>query len=103
MLAAAQKVAAEVLSPTIGGNGDMSGPLAEERRLIDAARRAALFTAGAATQKYLADLENQQEILGGIADMAIDVFAAESAVLRAARTAMHGGPTAGLQARQTLR
>ncbi len=98
LLAAAQKVAGEVLAPTIGGNGDMTGPLADERRLVDAARRAALFTAGAATQKYLADLEHQQEILGGIADLAIEVFAAESAVLRATRTAMRGGPSAGLQA-----
>ncbi len=98
LLAAAQKVAGDVLSPTIGGNGDMTGPLAEERRLIDAARRAALFTAGAAVQKYLADLENQQEILGGIADLAIEVFAAESAVLRATRTATRGGPRASLQA-----
>ncbi len=98
LLAAAQKVAGEVLAPSIGGNGDMTGPLADERRLIDAARRAALFTAGAATQKYLADLEHQQEILGGIADLAIEVFAAESAVFRATRTAMREGPSAGLQA-----
>ena len=98
LLAAAQKVAAEMLAPTIGGNGEMSGPLAEERRLIDAARRAVLFASGAAAQKYLTDLENQQEILGWIADLAIDVFAAESAVLRAAKTAARGGPSAALQA-----
>ncbi len=97
LLAAAQKVAGEVLAPAIGGNGDMAGPLADERRLVDAARRATLFTTGAATQKYLADLEHQQEILGGIADLAIEVFAAESAVLRATRTARRGGPSADLQ------
>lgn len=98
LLAAAQKVAGELLSPTIGGDGDVSGPLAEERRLIDAARRTALFAAGAAAQKYMADLENQQEILGGIADLVIEVFAAESAVLRATKTAARGGSSAGLQA-----
>ncbi len=97
LLAAAQKVAGEMLAPTIG-DGEMRGALAEERRLVDAARRGALFAAGAAAQKYLADLENQQEILGGIADLAIEVFAAESAVLRAARTAARGGASAGLQA-----
>lgn len=98
LFAAAQKVAGEMLSPTVGGDGATSGPLAEERRLVDAARRAVLFAAGAATQKYLTELENQQEILGGIADMAIDLFAAESAVLRAAKTASRGGASAGLQA-----
>ncbi len=98
LLAAAQKVAGEMLAPTIGGDGELRGPLAEERRLIDAARRATLFAAGAAAQKYLTDLEHQQEILGGIADLAIEVFAAESAVLRAAKTAARGGPSADLQA-----
>lgn len=97
LLAAAQKVAGEVLAPTIG-DGEIRGALAEERRLVDAARRATLFAAGAAAQKYLTELEHQQEILGGIADLAIDVFAAESAVLRAAKTASRSGPSAGLQA-----
>ncbi|MGQ0572146.1 MAG: acyl-CoA dehydrogenase family protein [Armatimonadota bacterium] len=98
LLAAAQKVAGEMLSPSIGGNGDLAGPLAEERRLIDAARRTVLFAAGAATQKYLAELEHQQEILGWIADLAIEVFAAESAVLRATKNAAREGPSARLQA-----
>ncbi|MGH2403093.1 MAG: acyl-CoA dehydrogenase family protein, partial [bacterium] len=51
LLAAAQKVAAEMLAPTIG-DGEVRGPLAEERRLVDSARRAALFASGAAAQKY---------------------------------------------------
>jgi alkylation response protein AidB-like acyl-CoA dehydrogenase len=97
LLAAAQKVASEMLAPSVGGDGDLSGPLAEERRLIDAARRATLFAAGAATQKYLADLERHQEILGWIADLAIEVFATESAVLRAAKAAGRGDATAALQ------
>jgi alkylation response protein AidB-like acyl-CoA dehydrogenase len=98
LLAAAQKVAGELLSPGTADSDLPSGPLTEERHLVEGARRAALFAAGAATQKYLTDLENQQEILGGIADLAIEVFAAESAVLRAARTAARGGPSAALQA-----
>ncbi len=97
LLAAAQKVAGEMLSPTIG-DGEVREPLAEERRLVDGARRAALFSSGAAAQKYLAELEQQQEILGGIADLAIEVFAAESAVLRAAKSAGRGTPSADLQA-----
>jgi alkylation response protein AidB-like acyl-CoA dehydrogenase len=98
LLVAAQKVAGEMLAPAIGGNGDQAGPLAGECLLIEAARRAALFAAGAATQKYLADLERQQEILGWIADLAIEVFAAESAVLRAAKTTARAGSSAPLQA-----
>lgn len=97
LLAAAQKVAGEMLAPA-AGNGEVSGPLAEEHRLVEGARRATLFAAGAAAQKYLTDLEHQQEILGWIADLAIEVFAAESAMLRAAKTASRGGATAPLQA-----
>jgi butyryl-CoA dehydrogenase len=96
LLAAAQKVAGEMLAPA-AGNGEMPGPLADERRLVEGARRATLFAAGAAAQKYLTDLEHQQEILGWIADLAIEVFAAESAVLRAAKTSTRGGATAELQ------
>ncbi len=98
LLGAAQRVAADMLASAAGGNGEMLGPMAEERRLVEGARRVTLFASGAAAQKYLTDLENQQEILGWIADLAIDVFAAESAVLRAAKTAARGGATAPLQA-----
>ncbi len=97
LFAAAQKVATEMLASSIG-NGEAGGPMAEERRLLESARKATLFAAGAAVQKYLTDLEHQQEILGGIADLTIDLFAAESAALRAAKTAARGGSSAGLQA-----
>jgi alkylation response protein AidB-like acyl-CoA dehydrogenase len=97
LFAAAQNVAAKMLAPAVG-NGEDGGPMADERRLIESARTATLFAAGAAVQKYMMDLEHQQEILGGIADLVIDLFAAESAVLRAAKTAARGGPSAGLQA-----
>jgi alkylation response protein AidB-like acyl-CoA dehydrogenase len=98
MFEAARRVAADVLSPDLGMNGGADGPMSGERRLVDAARRGVLFAAGAAVQKFAAELESQQEILGWIADLVIEVFAAESAVLRAARSAAAGAPSAGLQA-----
>jgi alkylation response protein AidB-like acyl-CoA dehydrogenase len=42
-----------------------------------------LFAAGAATQKYPQTIQDQQEIMGAMADMVIEAYAMESAVLRA--------------------
>jgi alkylation response protein AidB-like acyl-CoA dehydrogenase len=98
LLGAAQRVAADVLAAAPGGNGDLSGPLAEERRLVEGARRATLFAAGAAVRRYQAALDQHQELLGWIADLVIDLFAAERVVLRAARAAARGAPSAALQA-----
>jgi butyryl-CoA dehydrogenase len=58
------------------------GPLAAERTMVGNAKKAGLMLAGAAAQKYMMDLENQQEILGAIADIVIEGFAMDSVVLR---------------------
>jgi alkylation response protein AidB-like acyl-CoA dehydrogenase len=73
---------------------DREGPLAEERKLVAQAKKLSLFAAGAATQKYMQALENQQEILGAIADMVIEVYAMESAVLRAQKISECAGQSA---------
>lgn len=62
---------------------DREGPLAEELNLLAAAKKLTLFAAGAATQRYMDKLADQQEIMGAIADMVIEVYAMESAILRA--------------------
>jgi alkylation response protein AidB-like acyl-CoA dehydrogenase len=62
---------------------DREGPLAEEFNLLASAKKLALFAAGAATQKYMAAIAEEQEVMGAIADMIIQVFVMESAVLRA--------------------
>lgn len=61
------------------------GPLAEERASLEAAKRACLVVAGAALEKYGEAIQEEQEVLAGIADLAIEVFAMESGLLRAAR------------------
>ncbi|HMF53266.1 MAG TPA: acyl-CoA dehydrogenase family protein [Edaphobacter sp.] len=62
---------------------DREGPLAEEHALLSNAKKLTLFAAGAATQRYMQELADQQEVMGAIADMIIEVFAMESAILRA--------------------
>jgi alkylation response protein AidB-like acyl-CoA dehydrogenase len=69
----------------------LEGPLAAERTLAANAKKATLMLAGAAAQKYMMDLENQQEILGAIADMVIETFAMDSSVLRTQKLIEHNG------------
>src|SRR5246500_5038426 len=72
----------EVLSGP-SASEDLDGSLTEERRLVGQAKKLGLFAAGAATQKYMQAIQDQQEIMGAIADMTIETYAMESAVLRA--------------------
>ena len=82
LMPAIKKLMDEVLSgPSMGD--DIEGSLAEERKLVAQAKKLGLFAAGAATQKYMMALQDQQEILGAIADITIETFAMESTVLRA--------------------
>jgi alkylation response protein AidB-like acyl-CoA dehydrogenase len=81
LMPAIKKLMDEVLSgPSMGE--DLEGPLAEERKLVGQAKKLGLFAAGAATQKYMQAIQDQQEIMGAIADMTIETYAMESAVLR---------------------
>jgi alkylation response protein AidB-like acyl-CoA dehydrogenase len=81
LMSAIKKLMDEVVSGA-RDNG-LEGALAEERKLVAAAKKVTLFAAGVATQKYMQALQNEQEIMGAIANMAIEAYAMESAVLRA--------------------
>ena len=61
------------------------GVFAAERQLLGAAKRLLLLTLAAAKNAYGDKLANQQEILGHIADIAMEAYAIESAILRASK------------------
>jgi alkylation response protein AidB-like acyl-CoA dehydrogenase len=65
----------------------VAGPLAAERALIDGLRQATLLLAGAAVQRFGMKLEEQQEVLAGLANLAIALFTLESTVFRAEQAA----------------
>ena len=70
------------------------GAFAQERKLITGFKKAILLTAGAAVQKLMMKLESEQEVLMNIADMAINTFNAESALLRAIKLSDRNGKEA---------
>ena len=93
LMPAIKKLMDEVLSgPSVGE--DVEGPLAEERKLVAQAKKLGLFAAGSATQKYMQAIQDQQEVMGAIADMTIETYAMESAVLRAQKIVERSGPAA---------
>ena len=73
---------------------DVEGVLAEEQKLVASAKKLGLFAAGAATQKYMMQIEQQQEVMGAIADMVMEIYAMESALLRTMKIASAQGETA---------
>jgi len=93
LMPAIKKLMDEVLSgPSVGE--EIEGPLAEERKLVAQAKKLGLFIAGSATQKYMMAIQDQQEVMGAIADMAIEIYAMESAVLRAQKMVEQKGEAA---------
>jgi hypothetical protein len=73
-----------VLSPTVGAaTGSDDQVLTDEMRTIAAFKKVALMVIGTAMQTYGEKLTDQQELLSYAADILMDTYAGESAVLRA--------------------
>jgi alkylation response protein AidB-like acyl-CoA dehydrogenase len=94
LLPAAQGLMNEILSPSMATFDEEEGVLAVELKLAQNAKKVALLALGTAVQKYMMALADQQEILMGVADIIIDAFAMESAILRAQKLAAAEGEEA---------
>jgi alkylation response protein AidB-like acyl-CoA dehydrogenase len=79
-------VSKELMSIPDFGSGD-EGEFGHAIKIVTNFKKAVLLTAGAAVQKLMANLEKEQEIIMNIADMAIETFNAESALLRVMKIA----------------
>jgi butyryl-CoA dehydrogenase len=88
LLGAIKKLMDEVTQPPSFDSGADTGELlAREAEVLAAAKKLALFAAGVASQRFMAALEDQQEVMADLADMIAQVYALESALLRARKLA----------------
>ena len=95
-IAAAKRLQDEVLSPSPQSGGDSDAPLAAEARLVASFKKVALMVIGTALQTFGDKLETEQEVLSYAADVLIETYAAESAVIRAAAAMQQRHPLAAL-------
>jgi butyryl-CoA dehydrogenase len=82
LMPAIKKLMDEVMSGPVAKE-EREGALAAEFDLLANAKKLALFAAGVATQRYMMKIEDEQEVMAALADMIIEVFTMESAILRA--------------------
>src|SRR5437879_7500071 len=87
LLPAAQALMDEILSPSMASFDTDESLLATELKLAQNAKKVALMTLGTAAQKFMMGLAEQQEILMGVADIIMDAYTMESAILRPAECA----------------
>jgi alkylation response protein AidB-like acyl-CoA dehydrogenase len=78
----AMKAFEALLTPSLEELDD-ADPLSAEKTLVANLKQAFLVVAAAGAQKFMQNIKEEQEILLAVADVAINIFAVESAVLRA--------------------
>ncbi|HSG48693.1 MAG TPA: acyl-CoA dehydrogenase family protein [Longimicrobiales bacterium] len=88
LLPAIKEVTDQLMSRT-GSRDVPEGDFGAELAAVELARKQTLFAAGVAAQKHMQNLEKEQEVLSWLADMIIQTYTLESAVLRAVKAGDH--------------
>ena len=81
LMTPAMKASEELMSIPDFGDPDLS-LFASEKKVLGQLKKAALMVSGAAVQKLMMELENEQEILMQFGDALIEIYVAESTILR---------------------
>lgn len=100
LIAAARTLQDDLLTP-VGETLD-DAPIEQAARLADGLRKVTLMTLGIAMQRFGEGVQDEQEVLGWIADLAIETYAADSAVARSRQAAEAGRADAGAHATAAL-
>ncbi len=91
LMGPAQEVLKELTSVPSFGDDDDEGLFAKEKKVLANLKKAGLLVAGAAVQKLMQKLGDEQEILMSLADMLAEGYVAESVILRAEKLAAMRG------------
>jgi len=102
LLPAIKKLMDEVTQPpSFEASAETGEPLAREAEILAAAKKIALFAAGVASQRFMAALQDEQEVMADLADIIMQVYALESALLRAHKLASSRRSSAEVAAAMT--
>ena len=93
LLGPASKVQEELMGIPSFETPDYSELFAEEKEMIGKLKKAFLMVAGGAVQKYGPDLDGHQQLLMAAADILIEIYMAESTILRTEKLAKKVGET----------
>jgi butyryl-CoA dehydrogenase len=102
LLPAIKKLMDEVTQPPSFDSGSSGGELlSREAEALTSTKKIALFAAGVASQRFMTALQEQQEIMADLADIITQVYALESALLRARKLAAANAGSAEAAAAMT--
>lgn len=87
LMTPAMAVQKELMAIPDFGSGDDEGLFTKEKKVVENLKKAGLMVAGAAVQKFMTKLSEEQEILMHLAEILIEVYVAESTLLRVEKLA----------------
>ena len=93
LIPAAMKLADEILAGPVSEEAP-EGVLAEEARVVASAKKMFLQAAGGAVQKFREKLADEQELIGALSNIVMEIYAMESALLRTQKAAAEKGESA---------
>jgi alkylation response protein AidB-like acyl-CoA dehydrogenase len=103
LLGAIKKLMDEVMQPpSFDAGGDGIDMLAWAAGILAASKKIALFAAGVASQRFMTALQDQQEVMADVADIIMQVYALESALLRARKLAAPNGSLTAVAAQVSI-
>jgi alkylation response protein AidB-like acyl-CoA dehydrogenase len=101
LLPAIKRLMDEIIDPPASSSfdgEDSDSPLVREEKILANLRKIFLLSSGAASQRYITDLQDQQEIMADLADCIQAIFALESAILRTRKLTGRGTATSSKSA-----